>query len=180
MRAGGSIYEGLKLYINLLKVLESCKVLRWKVCGLSVQCLIAAPSNLNLWNQLEILGSFKLYSLNPELRFVFEEWCLTILELSRLSVGIWVLSRILEGQKLLVNLLKILEGCKVWRWKSCGWFVFAALLNLNVTPPSKNTLEASLPGLIYWCCCLHRCFIFSRFLEGLHYWIAGTCKIWGG
>ena len=28
MRAGGSIYEGLKLYINLLKVLESCKVLR--------------------------------------------------------------------------------------------------------------------------------------------------------
>ena len=28
MRAGGSIYEGLKLYINLLKVLESCKVSR--------------------------------------------------------------------------------------------------------------------------------------------------------
>jgi len=28
MRAGGSMYECLKLYINLLKVLESCKVLR--------------------------------------------------------------------------------------------------------------------------------------------------------
>ena len=138
MRALSSIYEGQKLYINLLKVLESCKVLRWKVCGLSVQCLIAAPSNVNLWYQLEILGSFKLYSLNPELRFFVEKWSLTILELSRLSVGIWVLSRIFEGQKLLVNLLKILEGCKVWRWKSCGWFVFAALLNLNVTTIQKH------------------------------------------
>ena len=56
MRAAGSVYEGLKPYINLLEVLESCKVSRWKVCGLSVQCLIAAPSNLNLWYQLEILG----------------------------------------------------------------------------------------------------------------------------
>ena len=136
MRAAGSVYEGLKPYINLLEVLESCKVSRWKVCGSSVQCLIAAPSNLNLWNQLEILGSFKSYSLNPELRFLLKKWSLTILELSRLSVGIWVLSRILQGQKLYINLLKILEGCKVSRWKACGWFVYcciAALLNLNVT-----------------------------------------------
>ena len=104
------------------------------------------------------------------------------MELSRLSAGMWVLSRIYQGQKLYINLLKILEGCKVSRWKACGWFVqccIAVLLNVNVTPPSKNTLEASLSGLMYWCCCLHRCFIFSRFLEGLHYWIAGTCKIWG-
>ena len=49
MKAGGSIYEGLKLYINLLKVLESCKVSRGKVCGLSAGevshiSLIAPPS----------------------------------------------------------------------------------------------------------------------------------------
>ena len=56
MRARGRIYKGLKLYRNLLEVLESCKVLRWKVCGLSVQCLIAAWSNWNLGYQLEILG----------------------------------------------------------------------------------------------------------------------------